>query len=95
MRRQVERHIVEEHREIRAVIQIEPTQEILVRLPAAGMLGDDDAGDGFKDFAAAQNWAVFQLRLARRALRSRVGNSNQTVGAPRDHDLRQTDDLRG
>ena len=71
VRRQIERHVVEEHGEVRAVIQIEAAQEILVRLSAARVLRDDDAGNGFQNFPAAQNRAVGQLRRAGRALRRR------------------------
>jgi hypothetical protein len=44
VRRQVERHAVQIGGEIRAVIQIEAAQKILVGLSAARVLGDDDAG---------------------------------------------------
>ena len=94
VRRQVERHVVEKHREVRAMIQVEAAQKILVGLPPAGVLRDDDAGNGFENFAAAQNGAVGQLRRARGALGGRIRDAQQAVLAASDHHVRQPCDVR-
>ena len=63
VRRQVKRHIVEEYGEIRAVVEIEAAQEILVGLAAAGVLRDDDAGHRLQDFSRTKNRTVFDFTL--------------------------------
>ena len=62
VRRQVERHAVENNGEVGAMIQIEAAQKILVGFPAARVLRDDDPGNSFENLAAAQDRAVGQLR---------------------------------
>ena len=74
--RQVQRHVVEEDGEIGPVIEIKAAHEILVRLPAAGMLGDDDAGHGFKNFAHAQNRTIRELTRPCGALRGRDSDAH-------------------
>ncbi len=81
VRRQIHRHPVEKRREIGAVIEVESAQEILVRLPAAGVLGDDHAGDGLQNFPRPEQGTGLQLRGADRALRRRIGQSKQAVAA--------------
>ena len=93
MGRQVEWHVVEEHREIRAVIKIETAQKILVRLPTASVLRDDDTGHSFKDFPTAQNWAVGKLRRAGGALRGRIRDAKQAVLPSRHDHIRQACDV--
>ena len=51
VRRQVQRHIVDEDGEIRAVVEIETAKKILVGLSAAGVLCDHDAGNRLQNFS--------------------------------------------
>ncbi len=90
VRRQIERHVVEENGEVRAVIEIEAAQEILVRLSAAGVLRDDDAGNGFQNFARAQNGTFLNLCRAHRSLCGRIGDANQAILSACDDRFRQT-----
>lgn len=53
MAAQVDGHAVEAGGEVRAVIEVEAAREVLVGFAAAGVLGDDDAGDHFQNFAGA------------------------------------------
>ena len=66
VRPHIHRHPSERDREIRAVVEIEPAEKIPVRLPAAGVLRDDHAGDHFEQFAPTQDWARAQFIPARR-----------------------------
>ena len=79
VRRQVERHVVEINGEVGAVIEIEAAQEILVGLAAAGVLGDDDAGNGFQDFPARRMRALCNFRRAHRSLRGGSGDADHAV----------------
>jgi hypothetical protein len=45
MRRQVQRHTIEENGEVGAVVEIEAPKKILVGLAAPGVLRDDDTGN--------------------------------------------------
>ena len=66
MGRHVDGHAVDADREIRAVIEVEAAQEILVGFTLAGMLGDDQARHDFQRFADAQERDGVHL-LAREA----------------------------
>ena len=50
----VERHALEARLEIGAVVEVEAANEVLVRLPVAGMLGHDEAGHGLEQLAFAR-----------------------------------------
>ena len=91
VRRQVQRHPIQVVGEIGAVIQIEAAQEILVGLPAARVLRDDDARHGFQDFPAAQNRAVGKLRRAGGALPGGIGDAEHAVLPPGDRRFGQAD----
>src|SRR5262249_5441833 len=90
---QDERRSVEEHREIGAVIEIETAEKILVRLPAAGVLGEDDSRDGLGDSAAAQNRAIAELLPAGGPLRRRLRNAEHVVPPTFDDILGQFESL--
>ncbi len=46
---------VDDRREVRAMIEIEPPQEVLVGLTAAGMLNRHHAGHGFEQLGDTQH----------------------------------------
>ena len=79
VRRQVQRHIVDENGEIRAVIEIEAAKKILVGLAAAGVLRDDDAGNRLQDFSRTKNRTILDFRCAHRSLRAGFGNSDEVI----------------
>ena len=91
VRGQIQRHPVEERGEVRAVIEIDAAQKVLVGFPAARVLCDNDAGHGFKDFAGTQNGAMLQLLRADCAMSGRVSNPDQTVRTPVHNCLLQFD----
>ena len=64
MGRHVDGHAVDPDREIGAVVKVEAAQEILVGLALAGVLGDDQAGHGFKRLAGPQEGHGIHLRAA-------------------------------
>ncbi len=53
MTRQVDGHTIHKSRKIRAVIEIESPQEILIGLSITAMLGGNHAGNEFDEFADA------------------------------------------
>src|SRR5579883_154098 len=79
VRRQVQRHIVEENGEIRAVVKIEAPQEILVGLPAAGVLSDDESRNRLQNLSRTQNRAILDLFCAHRSLGAGIGNTDKVV----------------
>ncbi len=64
VRRHIDRHVIDFQREIRAVVQIEGAQEVLVGFPFAGMLSNDQPGDVFQYRCGAQERLTLQLSLA-------------------------------
>jgi hypothetical protein len=64
--RQVDGDAVDRAGEIGAVIELEATQVILVRLPLAAVLADDETGDVFENLARPQDRLVDDLRLVDR-----------------------------
>ena len=93
MRRQVQRHVVEENGEICAVIEIEPAKKILVSFAPAGVLSDDDAGNRLQYFSRAKNRTLLDFSCAHCSLRCGLGISNKVIlpalhvdaGAQRSH----------
>ena len=82
VRRHVDRHSVDARRKIRAVIQIEAAQKILVGFAIATVLSNDQAGHHFQYFTGAQNRPILQLRCEHRALTgSRHDTGELTAGA--------------
>jgi hypothetical protein len=68
VRRQVQRHTVEENGDIRAVVEIEAAQKILVGLAAAGVLRDDETGKRLQNLSRAKNGTIFEFLRAHRYL---------------------------
>ena len=58
----VDRHAIDGDGEIRAVVEIEAAQEILVGFAFAGMLRDDQSGSDFEEFAGARGRLCVDLR---------------------------------
>ena len=54
--------------EVRAVVEIEATQKILIGLAIARVLRDHEAGYGFQHFAGPQQWPALQHFCAHHAL---------------------------
>ncbi len=52
---EIDRHALDAGREVRAVVEIEAAQVILVSLAPAGVGGDDHARHGLQDFGGAQD----------------------------------------
>ena len=87
MGRQVYAHALDPAREIRAVVEIESAQEILVRLPIAAVLRDDESRHHFEQLAGAQERPVLELVAEYRALArgARVAGERDALG--RDDDF--------
>ena len=96
VRWQVQRHIVEENGDIRAMVEIEAAQKILVGLAAAGVLRDDEAGNRLQNLSRTKNRTILDLRCAHRSLGAGFGNADQVIltalhvdgGAHGTHDQR-------
>ena len=76
MRAHVDRHAVDETGEIRAVIEVEAAQEILVRLARSRMLRGDDAGHILHQFTRPADRHIVEIGIADGALRSRNGDAD-------------------
>ena len=85
--RQVDRHPVDGGRKVSAVIQVEAAKKVLVRLPVAGMLRDDQSRDDLQELAAPQERASVELGGADLALRGGIGLPDEVVFAAVDDDL--------
>ena len=68
VRRHVHRHASDRRREVGAVIEVEAAQVVLVGLALAAVLADDDARDGFEDFAGPHDRPRVELPRGDRAL---------------------------
>ncbi len=79
VRREVQRHVVKENGEIRTVVEIEATKKILVGLTAAGVLRDDDAGNGLQNFSRTKNGTVLNFLCAHGSLGSGIGNADKII----------------
>ena len=79
VRRQVQRHTVEENGEIRAVVEIESAKKILVGLAAAGVLRDDETGKRLQNFSRTKDGTIFEFLCAHRDLAGGSGNSDEVI----------------
>ncbi len=79
VRRQVQRHTVEENGEIRAVVEIEAAKKILVGLAAAGVLRDDETGKRLQNLSRAKKRTIFEFLCAHRYLAGGIGNSDEVI----------------
>ena len=77
--RHVDRHVVDGYREVGAVIEIDATQVVLVRLALAAMLADEEAGDALEQLPGAHEGPVLYVLLRDRPLRGRVRAADQIV----------------
>ena len=68
VRRHVHGYAIDARREIRAVIEIEAAQEILIRFAVAAVLRDDQSGHDLEQLAGAQHRPQIQLLLRHDAL---------------------------
>ncbi len=73
--------------EVSAVVEIEATQEILVRLAVAAVLGYDEARYRLQQFASAQYRTRFELRARDDALGGRFHRADELVPLRGDDDL--------
>ena len=74
---QVDGHAVERGGKIGAVVEVEAAKEILVGFAGAAVLGDDEAGDGFKQFAGTKQGTAGELGRVHRAFGGRIGNAHE------------------
>ena len=81
VRRQVQRHAVDENGEVRAVVEIEAAQKILVGFAAAGVLRDDQAGKRLQNLSRAKKRTILEFLCAYRYLASGTGDSDQVIRA--------------
>ena len=79
VRRQVQRRIVDEDGEIRAVVEIEAAKIILVGLAAAGVLRDDETGNRLQNLSRTKNRTILDLRCTHRSLGAGFGNSDKVI----------------
>src|SRR5580698_6080201 len=79
VRWQIKRHIVDENREICAVVEIEAAKKILVGLAASSVLRDDETGNRLQNFSRTKNRTILEFSSAHRSLGGGTGNSNQVI----------------
>ena len=79
VRRQVQRHIVQENGEIRAVVEIEAAKKILVGLAPAGVLSDDETGNRLQNFSRTKNRTILDFLCAHRSLSGGIGNADKVI----------------
>jgi hypothetical protein len=85
MRAHVHRHVVDDGREVGAVVEVETAQEVLVGLARPGMLDGDQAGHGFQQLGHAQQGSHGQVGATDRALAGRISLADHRLAA-REHD---------
>ena len=89
MGRQVDRHVVDEDRQIRAVIEIVTAQIILIGLAAIGMHDHGEAGHGFENLARSRHRECVELLPSHRHL-ARHGRQHRSATA----NVRRAGDVR-
>ncbi len=87
VRAQIDRDTVDMSREVRAVVEIESAQEVLVGLTAAGVLHRQHAGDSLEQLGRPEHRSDQQIRAGNRALAGRIGCAEQLCSAAEDDDL--------
>jgi hypothetical protein len=95
VRRHVDRHPFDARLEVRPVIEVEPADEILIRLSVAGVLRHDEAGDGLEQLALTHEWPPPQLGPADVTLRGTRRDAGQVVSAAGNGDGREGSRARG
>jgi hypothetical protein len=87
VRAQIERHAVDIGREVRAMVEVEATQKILIGLAAAGMLDRDHPGNGLEQLGGLEHGPDEQVGARHRAFARRFGRPEQLRPASEDDDL--------
>jgi hypothetical protein len=73
----VDRHAVNEGREVGAVVEVVAAQQILIRLAFAAMQGDDQPRDGFEHLAGTILRHLLQLLVGDHAFARGRGRTEQ------------------
>ena len=73
--------------EIRAVIQVESAQKVLIGLAVTRVLGDHHPGDRLQQLPAPEQRQVLEVLFADRSLRRADRAPQQSLGAPVHHHL--------
>ncbi len=79
VRRHVHRHARDRRRDVRAVVEVEPAQVVLVRLALAGVLADQEARYGLEDVRGAVDLALGDLVGRDDPHRGRVRDADEVV----------------
>jgi hypothetical protein len=87
MRAHVHRHVIDQGREVGAVIEIEAAQEVLVRLARSGVLDGDQAGHGLQQLGHPQQGSDGEVCAAHCALAGGIGLADQRLAAGEHHDF--------
>jgi len=77
---QVDRHAGYGLGEVRAVIEIESAQEVLIRLAASGVRAGNHARHGFEHFTYAQQRAHIELTRRNRSLAGGLRHADEVLG---------------
>ncbi len=86
----VDGHAIDGDEKVGAVVEVESAEEILGGFAASGVLGDDDAGDGFEDFATAERGTGEEIGAAGNPEGRGGGLFEEISGFPDDHDFIET-----
>lgn len=86
----VDGHTIDGDEKIGAVVEVESAEEILSGFASSGVLGDDDAGDGFEDFAPAERGPGEEVGAAGNPEGCGGGLFEEIRRFPYDHDFIET-----
>ena len=89
VRRQIDRHVVDEDRQIRAVIEIIAAQVILIGLAAVGVHDHGEAGHSFENLAGPRHRAGVDILPGHRHLTRHGGRHSGAAG-----NVRRAGDIR-
>ncbi len=81
VRRQIDGNAVEKAGQVSAMVEVETSKKILVRLAVAAVLGDDDSGHGFEHFPGTADGAFLELLSSNGPLRRSIGDADHAVTA--------------
>jgi hypothetical protein len=82
---QVQRHVVDVRREVGAMIEIEPAQEVLIGLTRTRVLGGDQPRNDLEQLGDPQQRTHGQIRPADRAFARGIGNPDQPLASGEHH----------
>ncbi len=83
----INRHVIDEGRQIRAVVQVVPAQQVLVCLTFAAMQGDNQSGHSLQQLPGAVGRCQLQFLVCHDAFACRCGGAEQAEPLCRDSDL--------